>query len=51
MIQKTVAVPFLVTFQYINESILGYNVIEDLVLQNNGENEKFLNSCFPMECK
>ena len=43
---NVVTVPFLVTSQDINEPILGYNVIEYLILQNNGKNEKLLNSCF-----
>ena len=46
---KTVPVPFLVTSQEITERILGYNVIEYLVLQSNGKNEKLLNSCFSMD--
>ena len=43
---NVVTVPFLVTSQDINEPILGYNVIEYLILQNNGKNEKLLNLCF-----
>ena len=39
-------VPFLVTNQDISEPILGYNVIEHLVLQENGNNEELLRSCF-----
>ena len=41
---KTVTVPFLVTSQKISEPILGYNVIEYLVVQGYGTNESLKSS-------
>ena len=42
---QAVTVPFLVTDQDINEPILGYNVIEHLVLKNKGRKCDQLRSC------
>ena len=41
-------VPFLVTTHNINEPILGYNVIEHLIIQDHGKND-LLKSCFVTE--
>ena len=41
-----VTVPFLVTDQIINQPILGYNVIEYLVLKASGFDRNVLKACF-----
>ena len=46
---NTFTVPFLVTTQTINEPILGYNVIEHLVLEGNLDSKDVLKSCFVAE--
>ena len=44
--QNTFTIPFLVTSQDVNEPILGYNVIEKLVLDADKIGDVLINSCF-----
>ena len=46
---KTFTVPFLVTDQQIKEPILGYNVIEYLILQENESSLDLLKTCLGEE--